>query len=94
MLVATEFGRTAAINGTGGTDHGTGLGRDAARRRGEGRRVIADWPGLAPAALYEDRDLKPTTDLDALIANALASITGWILPEPDRRFSPKDSAPP
>ena len=37
-----------------------------------GGRVIADWPGLATAALYEGRDLKPTTDLDALIAGAAA----------------------
>ena len=76
VLVATEFGRTAAANGTGGTDHGTGLGGDAARRRGAGGRVLADWPGLSPAALYEGRDLKPTTDLDALIAGALAQHYG------------------
>lgn len=72
VLVATEFGRTARPNGTGGTDHGTGamamlLGGGVA-----GGRVLSDWPGLAPAALYEGRDLKPTMDLDALIAGALA----------------------
>ena len=49
-----------------------GVGRDAARRRGRGGKVVADWPGLSSAALYEGRDLKPTTDLDALIAGALA----------------------
>ena len=37
-----------------------------------GGKVIADWPGLSQSALYEGRDLKPTTDLDALIAAALA----------------------
>jgi uncharacterized protein (DUF1501 family) len=37
-----------------------------------GGKIIADWPGLSPAALYEGRDLKPTMDLDALIAGALA----------------------
>ena len=41
-----------------------------------GGRVLADWPGLRPAALYEGRDLKPTTDLDALIAGALAQHYG------------------
>ena len=41
-----------------------------------GGKVIADWPGLSPAALFEGRDLKPTTDLDALIAGALAQHYG------------------
>jgi uncharacterized protein (DUF1501 family) len=72
IVVATEFGRTAAANGTGGTDHGTGstamiLGGDV-----KGGRVIADWPGLSNSALYEGRDLKPTLGLDKLIA----SLTG------------------
>ncbi|HET7816472.1 MAG TPA: hypothetical protein VFK58_02720, partial [Sphingomicrobium sp.] len=38
----------------------------------DGGKVVADWPGLSPNALYEGRDLKPTLDLDALIAGALA----------------------
>ena len=72
VLIATEFGRTASANGTGGTDHGTGsaamiLGGDV-----NGGRVISDWPGLAESNLYEGRDLKPTINLDSLIA----SITG------------------
>ena len=69
LVVATEFGRTAAANGTGGTDHGTGatamiLGGDV-----KGGRVIADWPGLNNSNLYEGRDLKPTMNLDVLIAS-------------------------
>ena len=72
ILVATEFGRTAAANGTGGTDHGTAsaamiLGGDV-----KGGRVIADWPGLSQANLYENRDLKPTLGMDTLIASLLA----------------------
>ena len=72
IVVATEFGRTAATNGTGGTDHGTGsvamiLGGDV-----NGGRVVTDWPGLSTSNLYEGRDLKPTTNLNTLIA----SITG------------------
>ena len=72
VIVATEFGRTARPNGTGGTDHGEAslamlLGGAVA-----GRKVIADWPGLSAAALYEGRDVKPTTALDSLIAAALA----------------------
>jgi uncharacterized protein (DUF1501 family) len=72
VLVATEFGRTAAANGTGGTDHGTGSAALLAGGAVEGGKVIADWPGLATSALYEGRDLRPTTDLDALIAAAAA----------------------
>ena len=72
VIVATEFGRTVAPNGTGGTDHGTAaaamlFGGDVA-----GGRVLADWPGLGQSALHEGRDLRPTLGLDALIAGAVA----------------------
>ncbi len=72
VLVATEFGRTARANGTGGTDHGTGAMAMLIGGAVAGGRIIADWPGLGQAALYEGRDLKPTIDLDALIASALS----------------------
>ena len=72
VLVATEFGRTAAPNGTGGTDHGTGALAMLLGGAVNGGRVIADWPGLGQAALHEGRDLRPTMDLDALIASAMA----------------------
>jgi uncharacterized protein (DUF1501 family) len=72
VIVATEFGRTVAPNGTGGTDHGTGAAAILAGGVVAGGRVLADWPGLGLADLYEGRDLRPTTDLDALIAGALA----------------------
>jgi uncharacterized protein (DUF1501 family) len=72
VLVATEFGRTAAPNGTGGTDHGTGAMAMLLGGAVAGGRVIADWPGLGQAALHEGRDLRPTMDLDALIASAVA----------------------
>jgi uncharacterized protein (DUF1501 family) len=80
VLVATEFGRTAAPNGTGGTDHGTASAAILLGGAVKGGRVVADWPGLAPASLYENRDLKPTQDLDALIANALAQHYALDLP--------------
>ena len=76
VLVATEFGRTARANGTGGTDHGTGSMAMLLGGAVAGGRVIADWPGLAPAVLYEGRDLKPTMDLDALVAGAMAQHFG------------------
>jgi uncharacterized protein (DUF1501 family) len=76
VLVATEFGRTAAANGTGGTDHGTASAALLAGGAVQGGRVIADWPGLSPSALYDGRDLRPTTDLDALIAATAADCFG------------------
>ncbi|WP_294300295.1 DUF1501 domain-containing protein [uncultured Sphingomonas sp.] len=72
VLVATEFGRTVAVNGTGGTDHGTASAAMLFGGGVKGGRVLADWPGLAPANLYEGRDLKPTTSLDGFIAGAVA----------------------
>lgn len=69
VLVATEFGRTAAANGTGGTDHGTASAALVAGGAVQGGRVIADWPGLSASALHEGRDLRPTLGLDALIAS-------------------------
>jgi uncharacterized protein (DUF1501 family) len=76
VVVATEFGRTVAPNGTGGTDHGTASAAMLLGGAVAGGRVIADWPGLAQSALYEGRDLLPTTDLDALIGGALAQHYG------------------
>ncbi|KQU53141.1 hypothetical protein ASG67_09960 [Sphingomonas sp. Leaf339] len=76
VIVATEFGRTVAVNGTGGTDHGTGAAAMLIGGGVKGGRVLADWPGLAPAALYEGRDLKATMALDALIGGAVAGHFG------------------
>ncbi len=72
VVAATEFGRTASPNGTGGTDHGTGGMAIVAGGAVKGGRVVADWPGLAPAQLYENRDLRPTADLRALFAGLAA----------------------
>lgn len=69
VVVATEFGRTATANGTGGTDHGTGATAMLFGGDVKGGRVIADWPGLNNNNLYEGRDLKPTISLDSLIAS-------------------------
>lgn len=76
VLVATEFGRTAAANGTGGTDHGTGAVAMLAGGSVQGGRIVADWPGLATPALHEGRDLRPTLALDALMATAAAEAFG------------------
>jgi uncharacterized protein (DUF1501 family) len=71
VLIATEFGRTAAANGTRGTDHGTGAAAWLLGGAVQGGRVIADWPGLSARALYEGRDLKPTLDLRSVIKTVL-----------------------
>jgi uncharacterized protein (DUF1501 family) len=71
VALATEFGRTARINGTDGTDHGTATVALLVGGALKGGRVIADWPGLKPANLHQDRDLKPTTDLRAVLKGVL-----------------------
>lgn len=72
VLIVTEFGRTAAPNGAGGTDHGTGAAAFLVGGAVRGGRVLADWPGLAQSALHEGRDLRPTTDLRAVFKGVLA----------------------
>ena len=76
VLVATEFGRTAAINGTRGTDHGTGAAAFLLGGAVAGGRVLADWPGLARANLLDSRDLKPTRDLRTVMKGVLRDHLG------------------
>jgi len=71
VALATEFGRTARINGTEGTDHGTATVALLVGGALKGGRVVADWPGLKPAELYQNRDLNPTTDLRAVLKGVL-----------------------
>ena len=92
VLVATEFGRTAAANGTGGTDHGTAAAAMVIGGAVQGGRVIADWPGLAPGNLFEGRDLKPTLALDTLFASVCAE-TFKLDPERAARALFPDSSP-
>lgn len=72
VLLVTEFGRTVAINGTRGTDHGTATVAFLAGGAVAGGRVIADWPGLSARALYQGRDLAPTLDLRSVLKAVLA----------------------
>lgn len=76
VVAATEFGRTVAPNGTGGTDHGTGGAAILAGGAVKGGRVVADWPGLGAGQLYEGRDLRPTMDLRALLTGLVAEQFG------------------
>lgn len=76
VLVVTEFGRTARVNGTGGTDHGTGstaLILGGALKPGG---IVGDWPTLKRQALFEDRDVYPALDLRALEKGLLAEHLG------------------
>jgi len=76
VVVATEFGRTARVNGTGGTDHGTG---STALVLGGGLKkggIIGDWPTLKQEALFENRDLRPTLDMRGLFKGVLAEHMG------------------
>jgi uncharacterized protein (DUF1501 family) len=72
VLLVTEFGRTAAVNGTRGTDHGTASAAFLAGGAVAGGRVIADWPGLSGRALREGRDVAPTLDLRSVLKGLLA----------------------
>lgn len=72
VVVATEFGRTARLNGTGGTDHGTASAALVMGGGVRGGRVIANWPGLAESRLFEGRDLAPTIALESVLAGAVA----------------------
>lgn len=76
VLAMTEFGRTARVNGGGGTDHGTGGAAVLAGGTVRGGRVFGTWPGLAEADLYNGRDLKPTSDVRAHAGWLLHSLFG------------------
>ncbi len=76
VMVVTEFGRTARVNGTLGTDHGTGGVAFLLGGAVMGGRVHANWPGLADRNLFENRDLQPTADLRSLAKGVLAAHLG------------------
>ncbi len=76
VLMMTEFGRTVRMNGTGGTDHGTGTVALVLGGAVAGGRIVADWPGLGPGKLFEDRDLQPTRDLQSVAKGLLIEHLG------------------
>jgi len=94
LLVATEFGRTVATNGTRGTDHGTGAAAFLLGGAVKGGRVITRWPGLTASTLYEGRDLAPTTDLRSVIKSVLRDHLGIAPSRIDRDVFPDSSAAP
>jgi uncharacterized protein (DUF1501 family) len=94
VLVMTEFGRTARVNGSKGTDHGTAgvafvLGGAVA-----GGRVQATWPGLGSGQLFDNRDLAPTTDLRAVAKGLLLAHLGLKAEALNRVFPGSDGVVP
>src|SRR5690606_27405081 len=86
IVVMTEFGRTARPNGTRGTDHGTAGAGFVIGPRVARSAVLSDWPGLAPSALYEGRDLKPTLDTRAVLKGVIAGTFDLNANQADRVF--------
>jgi len=76
VMTATEFGRTARPNGSNGTDHGTATAVFLGGGAVAGKRVIANWPGLDSAQLYQNRDLAPTTDFRSIAKAVLQAHLG------------------
>ena len=77
VLAMTEFGRTVAENGTGGTDHGTAGAMLVAGGAIRGGKIYGQWPGLEEADLFERRDLMPTSDVRAWAAHAMRGLYGF-----------------
>ncbi|MFD3190117.1 DUF1501 domain-containing protein [Sedimentitalea sp. HM32M-2] len=88
IVAMTEFGRTVRLNGTGGTDHGTGGAMLFAGGAIRGGRVLGDWPGLDEAALYDRRDLMPTGDVRAPVAWLMRGLAGLDRPVLERTVFP------
>ena len=76
VMAATEFGRTVAMNGSRGTDHGTASCAFLAGGAVHGGRVMTDWPGLSSGDLYQGRDLQPTMDLRSVFKGVLTTHMG------------------
>lgn len=91
VVCATEFGRTARVNGDGGTDHGVGTVALLAGGAVSGGKVVTKWPGLAPSELLDDSDLKATTDLRAVFKGVLRDHLGVPVAMLDRSIFPESA---
>ena len=76
VLTMSEFGRTIRENGTNGTDHGHATAMLVLGGNVNGRRIAGKWPGLAPEARFEGRDVAVTTDFRDLFAEILTRHLG------------------
>jgi len=94
VLVVTEFGRTARVNGNLGTDHGTGTVAFLLGGAVAGGRVAGDFPGLSGDALFENRDLRPTSDLRSIAKALLRDHLRQAPRAVAQAFPDSDAAPP
>ena len=92
VLVATEFGRTAAVNGTGGTDHGTASTALLAGGALKPGGIVGDWPTLAEPRLFENRDLAPSLDMRALFKGVLRDHLGVARAALDQQVFPESAS--
>ena len=86
VVVASEFGRTSAENGTRGTDHGHGNALWLMGNRVQGGRWHGEWSGLAQGNLHEGRDLPVHHDFRAVFAQVLRASQGLTAAQTDRLF--------
>lgn len=95
ICVVTEFGRTVRMNGSNGTDHGTASAAMLLGGAVAGGRVATRWPGLSDAALYDGRDLAPTSDMRGLFKTVLRDHLGLPTGILERKVFPdsKNAAP-
>ncbi len=94
IVMVSEFGRTVRENGVGGTDHGTAGVATLVGGAIRGGRMLGDWPGLAAAKLYENRDLRPTVDNRALFKGLLRDHMGWDRARLDTKVFPDSAGVP
>jgi len=84
LVTMSEFGRTVAENGSGGTDHGHGCVMMVVGGSVRGGTVYGDWPGLQPEQLHDKRDLSVTTDfrdvLGAVVQQHLGQDAAAVFP--------------
>jgi uncharacterized protein (DUF1501 family) len=91
IVTMSEFGRTAAENGTGGTDHGHGGVMMVLGGSVKGGSVYGKWPGLEPEQLFEGRDLAVTTDYRDVLAELVRVHLGQ---NPEQVFPGYKAGPP
>ena len=76
VMTMTEFGRTVAENGSGGTDHGRGSCLFVLGNTVDGGRIHGRVPELALEHLEDRRDLPVTTDFRAVFSEVAGTHLG------------------
>ena len=92
IVIMSEFGRTVAINSTGGTDHETATVAFLAGGSVRGGRLMGDWPGLAPQQLHDGHSLRPTMDVRSVLKGILTTQFGLSRKELDTLVFSRSSA--